>query len=664
VIVEARDAANNRATSYRGTVRFTSSYSGWGLAAGAFPAETDGLEFVVDDQVPGDYTFTAADAGRRVFVGGWVQTQSLVWGLTATDAARPSVSGRTRIDLPSEITVKNGVVQARVQWGAPLTLTQVLKGSERDPRLHGVTLDFYDEGLPGATTLPGTGGLARFVLPAEDWSIWYPVGDGTIGYGWRYTGDGTTGCSEVTIMVAKITASCAAGSLTGPLQGALRMWLQMGNEVDGPATFCPGFSGAQLVRNVAGDIRTRTATDALEAGWGSCLSAGDDLVYVTDPMAVQIDPQPEFATVWGQYQDEWQVDVLANDVSTTPAALAWDRVPADCVADEQFLGGFECGFLAPNPTEFWGFIYPPEWGLDPKKVFFTSQPDCGLFRDPLWVPESGIFDGVSGNSCTVPDELTARYTVSDGLHTAYGRIVLRYETPDRPDLSAYDLSSRDALMQGPDGLVVKDPATGETFTTLAPGEDIPVVNVRSEGQTLVVSADLLIFCNDCPGGVAVASVKAIEPTLAKNTDPTTGELVGGEPLRIEVPLSLVLLPNFTLPTGFKPVITTNANPPQCNFQNQTGCPPPPRSVAHTPTLLEVVNVETRRSACESVGGVLSFNTALVWLCEGVTASVVEAERKLSPFCFPRTETYNRTQYVGTMTRKGADWECILEKRQL
>ena len=73
VTLAARDAANNVADGYRGTVHFTS---------------TDGLA-----TLPANYTFTAADKGVHTFTG-LVLRKKGTQKITLTDTLNSSLTGR------------------------------------------------------------------------------------------------------------------------------------------------------------------------------------------------------------------------------------------------------------------------------------------------------------------------------------------------------------------------------------------------------------------------------------------------------------------------------------------------------------------------------------------------------------------------------------------
>jgi uncharacterized repeat protein (TIGR01451 family) len=102
--VTVRDAAGSVATSYRGTVRFSS---------------TDAKSLL-----PADYTFTDADAGIRTFAGVVLRTAGSQ-SVTATDAATPALTGsRTVTVTPGDPSVfRITGLPATVAAGAAATIT-------------------------------------------------------------------------------------------------------------------------------------------------------------------------------------------------------------------------------------------------------------------------------------------------------------------------------------------------------------------------------------------------------------------------------------------------------------------------------------------------------------------------------------------------------------
>jgi hypothetical protein len=79
VTVTADDAFGNVATGYRGTVHFTSTDPGASL--------------------PGDYTFTSADAGTHAFAGGVMFLHEGTQSVTAADTASSGIAGSDSIPV-------------------------------------------------------------------------------------------------------------------------------------------------------------------------------------------------------------------------------------------------------------------------------------------------------------------------------------------------------------------------------------------------------------------------------------------------------------------------------------------------------------------------------------------------------------------------------------
>jgi hypothetical protein len=101
--VTAVDAFSNIATSYLGTVHFTSS----------------------DNQavLPGNYTFKAADAGVHVFTNGVTLTTSSSQTVTATDTVNASLSGQAviKVNKGGQKSGLIGQVSASGQWWAAVS---------------------------------------------------------------------------------------------------------------------------------------------------------------------------------------------------------------------------------------------------------------------------------------------------------------------------------------------------------------------------------------------------------------------------------------------------------------------------------------------------------------------------------------------------------------
>jgi hypothetical protein len=136
VTVSARDGSGNVMTGYRGMVRFTS---------------TDPIA-----TLPASYTFTAADAGSRVFTGVTLRTARLQT-ITATDAASSSLTGSL------SVTVAPGEASGFKITGVPSPFPA---GSTSDVTVTSVdTWDNVASGYTGTVRFTSTDPLA--VLPAN-----------------------------------------------------------------------------------------------------------------------------------------------------------------------------------------------------------------------------------------------------------------------------------------------------------------------------------------------------------------------------------------------------------------------------------------------------------------------------------------------------------------
>jgi hypothetical protein len=88
VTVTADDTFGNVATGYQGTVHFTSSDPGASL--------------------PGNYTFTATDAGSHTFAGGVTFSQTGTQSVTATDTSNSSITGSESVPVTGVLYVSVG----------------------------------------------------------------------------------------------------------------------------------------------------------------------------------------------------------------------------------------------------------------------------------------------------------------------------------------------------------------------------------------------------------------------------------------------------------------------------------------------------------------------------------------------------------------------------
>jgi hypothetical protein len=105
IAVTALDAGNNVVTNYQGTVHFTTTDMGSGVA------------------LPADYTFQAGDNGVHTFTNGVVLVTAGSQTLTATDTAITSITGS------ASVPVNPGAAASLVVTGFPTTITAGVAGS-------------------------------------------------------------------------------------------------------------------------------------------------------------------------------------------------------------------------------------------------------------------------------------------------------------------------------------------------------------------------------------------------------------------------------------------------------------------------------------------------------------------------------------------------------
>jgi hypothetical protein len=178
VTVTALDANNKTVSGYRGTVHFTSSDTGTGVV------------------LPGDYPFTAGDAGVHTFSGVTLVTAG-GQTVTATDTANSSVTGQAGVTVSaaaaSTLTLS---APASVGAGSPFSLTVTAKDR------FGNTATGYRGTVHFTTSDSGTG----VVLPGD-----YPF---TAGDGGAHTF--SNGITLVTPGTQTVTATdTASSSITG-----------------------------------------------------------------------------------------------------------------------------------------------------------------------------------------------------------------------------------------------------------------------------------------------------------------------------------------------------------------------------------------------------------------------------------------------------------------
>ncbi len=677
VTVTALDAGGGPAHTYRGTVTFARMQGTWDIPSDAIPVVSGNEAFDVEGVIPGDYAFTDVDNGAHTFVGGWYTDWALPWGLAATDTTTASITGKVRIDVPAEVRVAGGQIEAIASWQSSANVTPVLNGTWRDPRVNGATIEFYDAGAPDATSLPGSGGRVVYDLPKEGWTLYHPTGGG-FGYGYEYTGDGSTGCSDVKVAILTITANCTAGSLTLPFSGGLQMWLQLGQESAGPAFFCPQFAGAERVTNTASVVDGRA-----KAWWttdegslvSSCLTAVEDDITVVNPMS-GIAPAVLGGKPWGSFNDEFSVNILSNDTAANHAVLSWslDHTSPGCTADANWLGGWRCGFTTAGATvpaarARWFQIIPPD--TDPGPLLnFTTQPDCGYARHLDYGPSTGTYDASTGVECTFDDTLSAPYSVTDGLHTARGTIVVTYDNPGHPDTSSFDTSTVSIASYDADSLNIQSDASSTGTIVLPLGLNIPVVEFKPTAVPNVITGTISIQCSTCDDGIVVGTMDLLQPSLAAAPlDPTTGilEIPPSTILtRRTTPLVISGLPDSSSP--FAPVVTTRPDSLSCTTILSCGGTQPG---ANASTLPFSFNVFTLADTCiKTLGGTLVEYGPVddrdpnlkAWDCTLVKTSASQARDQLGGFCTQIYQIYTGflkgPTYGGQLTSPApTTWSC-------
>lgn len=124
--VTARDAGNNVATTYDGTVEFTSTDTGATL--------------------PSDYSYQPGDTGTHEFMNGFTLSAPGTWTITATDAADP-ITGQINVTSGYATTTSVTSSPNPTAQGQTVTLTASISGTGGPPPTG--TVSFYD----GATLL-------------------------------------------------------------------------------------------------------------------------------------------------------------------------------------------------------------------------------------------------------------------------------------------------------------------------------------------------------------------------------------------------------------------------------------------------------------------------------------------------------------------------------
>ncbi len=133
-VVTAVDAIGNTASTYRGTVHFTLSGSGFG---------------------PSDYTFTALDGGTHTFINAVFPNTAGAQIVTVTDTVHPALTGSADLIVSPGAATRFQVSASGGNRGVPLSLLVFV----RDPNGNLVS------GYRGTVHFTSTDPLA--VLPAD-----------------------------------------------------------------------------------------------------------------------------------------------------------------------------------------------------------------------------------------------------------------------------------------------------------------------------------------------------------------------------------------------------------------------------------------------------------------------------------------------------------------
>jgi hypothetical protein len=122
--VTALDPYGNRATSYRGTIHFTSSDK--------------------KARLPANYTFTSADNGAHTFQNGATLKTVGTQSITATDTVVSSITGSISIKVSASALMVSGFFSPFAQGSAtldPIGTQQITSADTRAPSAIPVTAD-------------------------------------------------------------------------------------------------------------------------------------------------------------------------------------------------------------------------------------------------------------------------------------------------------------------------------------------------------------------------------------------------------------------------------------------------------------------------------------------------------------------------------------------
>jgi|GEM_PF-1580057 len=287
IIVEAKDASGNRATSYVGAVTFTSS----------------------DPQaiLPASYTFTAADAGIHTVTSGVTLRTVGMQSVTATDTVTSSITG-----TQAGITVNKGNQAIGAISFSPTTLAVGGSTTVSATATSGLAVNFTSTS-PGICTVSGTiviGINAGVCNIAAD-----QAGDANYNAASRVTQNISVGTgSQATVprfaYVANNNSNTVSMYTVDGTTGELR---HSGYVVTGTnpnsVTVDPSGKFVYVANNGSSNVSVYTINQTTGA-----LTAGTMVAAGTAPRAVTIDPSGKFAYVANQASND--ISVYTIDQST------------------------------------------------------------------------------------------------------------------------------------------------------------------------------------------------------------------------------------------------------------------------------------------------------------------------------------------------------------
>ncbi len=358
--VTAVDSHGNLASGYRGTVHFALSPAG--LVALAAPAAATST----GTTLPGDYTFTAGDAGRHTFTG-LTLTGAPAQGFAVTDLADASVTGSATVAItpgPASSLKLTAPPTATAGSSFPVAVTAFDQYGNTATGYTG-TVHFTSDDNQTGTQLPGD----YTFLASDAGTHGFPVTLTRAGSRTLTVGDGTrSDHAGVQVAPGGATRLAVAGP-EGPVTAGEPFDLTV-TVSDAFGNLVPGFTGTVHFGSSSDgatlpDDYTFGPADAGShtfAGGATLVVSGGDTIGVADdqdgldPASTVVTVTPADATriavsggghvVAGQpepftFSVEDQYGNLVT-TSTAPVAFACTGVgvaPGSCPAASQFAGG-------------------------------------------------------------------------------------------------------------------------------------------------------------------------------------------------------------------------------------------------------------------------------------------------------------------------------------